>query len=72
MVGDVDHESVWDKASMVTPVYGGVGSITTAILMENTVNLYEIQKNNPKKKTFLSGMKSMSYRFWPNFFRYKT
>lgn len=35
MVGDVDFESVKDKVSSISPVPGGVGSITTAILFKN-------------------------------------
>ena len=35
--GDVDYESVSEKASAITPVPGGVGPMTIAMLMENTV-----------------------------------
>jgi len=35
MCGDVDYDAVVDKVSAITPVPGGVGSITTAILMKN-------------------------------------
>lgn len=37
IVGDVDFESVSKKASMITPVPGGVGPVTIAMLLENTV-----------------------------------
>lgn len=37
MVGDVDFESVKNKASLITPVPGGVGPITVAKLLENVV-----------------------------------
>lgn len=37
IVGDVDFESVEKKASFITPVPGGVGPVTIAILLENTV-----------------------------------
>jgi methylenetetrahydrofolate dehydrogenase (NADP+)/methenyltetrahydrofolate cyclohydrolase len=37
VVGDVDFESVSKKASMITPVPGGVGPVTIAMLLENTV-----------------------------------
>lgn len=40
LVGDVDG-SVWEKASLVTPVPGGVGPMTVALLLENTLTLYE-------------------------------
>jgi methylenetetrahydrofolate dehydrogenase (NADP+)/methenyltetrahydrofolate cyclohydrolase len=37
MVGDVDFGSVSKKASLITPVPGGVGPVTVAMLLENTV-----------------------------------
>ena len=37
IVGDVDYESVEKKASLITPVPGGVGPVTIAMLLENTV-----------------------------------
>jgi methylenetetrahydrofolate dehydrogenase (NADP+)/methenyltetrahydrofolate cyclohydrolase len=37
MHGDVDFEDVKDKASMITPVPRGVGSVTTSILAKNVV-----------------------------------
>ena len=39
--GDVDYESVLDKASAITPVPGGVGPMTIAMLVENTVEAAE-------------------------------
>lgn len=36
-VGDVDFDAVSKKASMITPVPGGVGPVTIAILLKNTV-----------------------------------
>ena len=38
--GDVDFESVEPKASVITPVPGGVGPMTVACLMENTLEAY--------------------------------
>lgn len=38
LVGDVDYEEVLMKASMITPVPGGVGPITNVMLMQNTLN----------------------------------
>lgn len=35
ITGDVDTEDVLDKASMVTPVPGGVGALTTTLLLGN-------------------------------------
>jgi len=37
IVGDVDFDAVKDKASLITPVPGGVGPMTIAMLLENTV-----------------------------------
>lgn len=37
ITGDVDFSSVSKKASMITPVPGGVGPVTIAMLLENTV-----------------------------------
>ena len=37
VIGDVDFESVSKKASLITPVPGGVGPVTIAMLLENTV-----------------------------------
>lgn len=44
LTGDVDFESVSQKASYITPVPGGVGPMTIATLMENTLELYKLQK----------------------------
>ena len=45
LVGDVDFENVKDLASFITPVPGGVGPLTVAMLMEQTYNAYMSQKN---------------------------
>jgi len=37
LVGDVDFEPVSRKASLITPVPGGVGPMTIAMLIENTI-----------------------------------
>ncbi len=37
MVGDVDFEKCNDKAAMITPVPGGVGSVTTTILASHVI-----------------------------------
>ena len=42
LCGDVDFENVADKASAITPVPGGVGPMTIAMLMKNTVKAAEI------------------------------
>ena len=41
IVGDVDFEHVKNKASYITPVPGGVGPMTIAMLMKNTLNAYK-------------------------------
>ncbi len=41
-VGDVDFESVRQKASHITPVPGGVGPMTVAMLLKNTLRSAEI------------------------------
>lgn len=45
ITGDFDYESVFPKASYITPVPGGVGPMTIAMLMENTYELYNLQKD---------------------------
>jgi methylenetetrahydrofolate dehydrogenase (NADP+)/methenyltetrahydrofolate cyclohydrolase len=37
IVGDVDFDAVAEKASLITPVPGGVGPMTVAMLMRNTL-----------------------------------
>ena len=46
LCGDVDFENVSKKASYITPVPGGVGPMTIAMLLSNTIKAYEIQKGN--------------------------
>lgn len=41
IVGDVDFESVEPKCSFITPVPGGVGPMTIAMLLKNTLQSYE-------------------------------
>ena len=38
LCGDVDFAAVAEKAAYITPVPGGVGPMTRAMLMENTVS----------------------------------
>jgi methylenetetrahydrofolate dehydrogenase (NADP+)/methenyltetrahydrofolate cyclohydrolase len=42
LVGDVDFESAVEVAGAITPVPGGVGLMTVAALMENTVTAAEL------------------------------
>lgn len=41
LVGDVDFDAVKEKASVITPVPGGVGPMTIAMLMANTLEAAE-------------------------------
>ena len=43
IVGDVDFELVAPLTSYITPVPGGVGPMTIAMLMSNTVRSYELK-----------------------------
>ena len=43
LVGDVDYTAVAQTASAITPVPGGVGPLTIAMLMTNTVTAYKRQ-----------------------------
>ena len=40
LAGDVDYDRVCEKASVITPVPGGVGPMTRACLMENTLECF--------------------------------
>lgn len=40
LCGDIDFEDVADKVAAITPVPGGVGPVTNAILMQNTMVAY--------------------------------
>ena len=44
LVGDVDFENVSKKASYITPVPGGVGPMTVAMLMNNVVKAAKLHK----------------------------
>ena len=46
LAGDVDFESCKDKASWITPVPGGVGPMTRAMLMKNTILAYKTSVYN--------------------------
>ena len=41
IVGDANYDSVFDKVSKITPVPGGVGPMTIAMLVENTIEAAE-------------------------------
>lgn len=44
--GDVDFMSAKEKASYITPVPGGIGPMTVAMLIENTIKCYELLTSN--------------------------
>jgi methylenetetrahydrofolate dehydrogenase (NADP+)/methenyltetrahydrofolate cyclohydrolase len=44
LVGDVHFESVKDKCSFITPVPGGVGPMTRASLLQNTLKAQALRK----------------------------
>lgn len=52
LVGDVDFESVSQKASFITPVPGGVGPMTVIMLMENTL-IAAAKQHNLKEASIL-------------------
>jgi methylenetetrahydrofolate dehydrogenase (NADP+) / methenyltetrahydrofolate cyclohydrolase len=43
IVGDVDFENVKDKVKAITPVPGGVGPMTIACLLKNTLECFKVQ-----------------------------
>lgn len=45
LCGDVDFENVEPIASYITPVPGGVGPMTIATLMKNTLTAFKVQNN---------------------------
>ena len=44
LCGDVDFDNVINKASYITPVPGGVGQMTVAMLANNILEAYKMQK----------------------------
>lgn len=48
LVGDVDFESVVDVAGAITPVPGGVGPMTRAILLSNTLEAAGARRRSPE------------------------
>jgi methylenetetrahydrofolate dehydrogenase (NADP+)/methenyltetrahydrofolate cyclohydrolase len=45
LVGDVDYDNVAPICSAITPVPGGVGPMTVAMLMKNTLKAYKIRRS---------------------------
>lgn len=48
LYGDVDFDNVSKKASLITPVPGGVGPMTIASLAQNVLKAYKMQKKMTK------------------------
>ena len=48
ILGDVEFERAKERASWITPVPGGVGPLTTAMLLKNTVLAAQLQKSTSK------------------------
>lgn len=46
LVGDVEFDIAAQRASYITPVPGGVGPMTVAMLMQNTLSAYEKQQGD--------------------------
>ncbi|PIV39106.1 MAG: bifunctional 5,10-methylene-tetrahydrofolate dehydrogenase/5,10-methylene-tetrahydrofolate cyclohydrolase [Candidatus Omnitrophica bacterium CG02_land_8_20_14_3_00__42_8] len=46
IVGDVEFDKAFEKASYITPVPGGVGPLTVTILMRNVVEAFKQQQTN--------------------------
>jgi methylenetetrahydrofolate dehydrogenase (NADP+) / methenyltetrahydrofolate cyclohydrolase len=51
IVGDVEFDKAFEKASYITPVPGGVGPLTVAILMRNVVEAFKQQQTSNRKLT---------------------
>ena len=49
LVGDVDFDNVSKKASFISPVPGGVGAMTIAMLMTNTLKATLAHKKSREK-----------------------
>lgn len=49
LCGDVDYESVKEKAAAITPVPGGVGPMTVAMLLSNTVEAWRKRADSNSK-----------------------
>jgi methylenetetrahydrofolate dehydrogenase (NADP+)/methenyltetrahydrofolate cyclohydrolase len=49
LAGDVDFEGIKEKARAITPVPGGVGPMTIAMLLKNTLHAFKLQNHLPNK-----------------------
>ena len=44
LCGDFNFDDVKDKAKYITPVPGGIGPMTIAMIIENLIEAYKLQK----------------------------
>jgi methylenetetrahydrofolate dehydrogenase (NADP+)/methenyltetrahydrofolate cyclohydrolase len=49
LVGDVEFEKAAERASYITPVPGGVGPLTVAILMRNLITAFKLQHQEVRR-----------------------
>lgn len=63
LVGDVAYEQVKEVASYITPVPGGVGPMTVAMLLQNTYDSY--LNRVEKKLNDGSKLKRIYFNFYP-------
>jgi methylenetetrahydrofolate dehydrogenase (NADP+)/methenyltetrahydrofolate cyclohydrolase len=47
LAGDVDFDAANGRAGLLTPVPGGVGPLTIAMVLRNTVDAFERQRAGP-------------------------
>lgn len=55
LCGDVDFDGCCEKTSYITPVPGGVGPMTIATLMQNTITAAKIQNNDSTATALFGG-----------------
>jgi methylenetetrahydrofolate dehydrogenase (NADP+)/methenyltetrahydrofolate cyclohydrolase/formyltetrahydrofolate synthetase len=60
--GDVEFSSASERASHITPVPGGVGPMTVAFLMNNTVQESGNKLDRNKSQSFVGGQPDKKYR----------
>ena len=51
LVGDVDFQAVKDVAAHITPVPGGIGPLTIAMLLKNTLLAAKLQAQSQSRAT---------------------
>ena len=61
LVGDVDYAEVKKVASFITPVPGGVGPMTVAMLLKNTVD--SAQRSLKSQVSLIKRLTCMSVNF---------